>query len=177
MVTLIRGFNLSDYDLILDFYKRMDKEYFPKISERKGGLEGHMLNIINNGGTFCLYEVDGNIDGVAGWLPLDREKNIIQFTFFTFSERLRNTLAPYRMVKYLAERREEYGYGHTKTIIVRTWYEESADRLTRMGMRQVAVIRGDIIPERTSYYFEGYLDLIVNNIFNRRILPRNLTKK
>lgn len=177
MAILIRRFNLNDYDRILDFYKRVDKEYFPKISERKGGLEGHMLNIINNNGAFCLYEVDGGIEGVAGWSLLDKGKSIVKFTFFTFSERLRNTLAPYRMAKHLAERREEYGYGHTKTIIVRTWYEESADRLTRIGMRRVAVIKGDIVPERTSYYFEGNLDLIVDNIFNRRILPRNLTKE
>ena len=177
MVTSIRIFDLKNYNRILDFYKKVDNEYFPKLSHRRGGLEGHILNIINNHGKFCTYEVDGNLEGVAGWLPLDKKKNIIQFTFFTFSERLRNTLAPYRMARYLAERREEYGYGHTKTIIVRTWYEESANRLTRMGMRLVSVVKGDIIPERTSYYFEGDLDLIVNNIFNKRISPRKLIRE
>ena len=174
MVILCRIFRTEDYQKILEFYKRVDSEYFPMLSERRGGLEGHILTILNNRGTFVLYEVDGSLKGAAGFFPFDKEKSVVQFTFFTFIKELQNSLAPYRLAKYLAQKRDELGYSSTKKIIARTWYEESADRLERMGFIQVAAIQGDIIPERTSYYFEGNLDFICENIFNRKTVPRKL---
>ncbi len=174
MTVSIRMFKISDYKRILEFYKRVDSEYFPRLSERIGGIEGHILNIINNNGNFCLYEVDNTVEGVAGWLPLDKNREVLQFTFFSFSQRFRNTIAPYRLARYLADKREEYGYRNTKKVIVRTWYEESADKLSRIGMKKVAIVKGDITPERTSYYFEGNLDFIIANIYKKQTVKKVL---
>jgi hypothetical protein len=168
MTYVCRMFGLDDYQQILLFYMRVDADYFPRLSERRGGLEGHMQNIIQNGGSFALFEDNKLLEGAAGFFPLDQEKTIVQFTFFTFSERYRNTLAPYRLAKFLAQKREELGYGRTRRIIARTWYEASANRMERMGFNHMATIRDDLIPGRTSYYFEGDLSFIVENVMRRR---------
>lgn len=166
----MRMFNprdLMDYQKVLDFYKRVDSDYFPRLSERPEGLEGHMLRIINSGGNFCLFEHDGVLEGAAGFFPLDKNKTVVQFTLFSFSERFRGTLAPYRMIKYLIEKREEFGYMSTRKIVARTWYKESANRLEGLGFKKVSAIEGDIVPQRTSFYFGGEVDFVVRNIMRR----------
>lgn len=177
MVVSIRISEPKDYQKILKFYKRVDSDYFPKLSEREGGLEGHIQTIIDNGGSFALYESGGSLEGAAGFFPLDENKTRVQFTFFTFSKEFRNTLAPYRLAKYLVEMRDELGYKSTKTIIARTWYKKSAERLKRVGFKQITVISGDIIPERTSYYFESNLDFIIKNIMNKKTMHKKSDKK
>jgi len=80
------------------------------------------------------------------------------------------------MVKYLISKKDELGYGTTEKIIARTWYDESANRLKRLGFNQIAVKKDDIIPGRTSYYFEGNIDFIINNIQKRKTVPLDLKK-
>jgi len=63
------------------------------------------------------------------------------------------------------------GYENTKKIIARTWYRESVEKLLKLGFNKVAVVEDDIVPGRTSYYLEGDLDFIVDNILNRKTVP------
>ncbi|MFH1685055.1 MAG: hypothetical protein ABH983_02000 [Candidatus Micrarchaeota archaeon] len=159
-----RIFGVDDYSRILEFYRNVDGEFYPRLSERKGGLGGHMQTIVQNGGSFAIFEENGEIHGVAGFFPLDQNREVVQFTLFSFTERYRNGIAPYRLAKYLANMRVALGYQSTRKIIARTWYEASADRLQRMGFNHVATMKGDLAPDRTSYYFEGSLDFIIENI-------------
>ncbi len=160
-------FELKDYQKILEFYKTIDQEYYPKLSERSGGLEGHIQNIINRNGNFVLFEVNNNIEGLVGFFPIDKDRRVVQFTLFSFSKQYRNSFLPYRMVKYLIESRNSLGYVNTEKLIARTWYEDSANKLERVGFNKVGVVDGDIIPNRTSYYFEGNLNLIIENVLRK----------
>lgn len=168
-----RMFEDTDYQRVLDFYKQADGEYYPLLSEREGGLEGHMQRILQSGGSFALFEVDNELQGAAGFFPIESSKEVVQFTFFTFAQKYRNGLAPYRLARYLAEMKDELGYQATKKLIARTFYESSADRMERMGFNHVATIKGDIIPDRTSYYFEGDLDFVVGNVMKGRTVKRH----
>jgi hypothetical protein len=158
----LRLFELGNYESLLQFYREVDREYFPRLSERPGGLEGHILTILQNNGSFVLFEVDGRVEGACGFFPLDSKRKFVQFTFFTFSSKYRNSLAPYKMVKFLLGIKDELGYHATEKLIARTWYEESADRMERLGFEKVAVVENDVVEGRTSYYFEGDLNVIVS---------------
>lgn len=156
-----RLFESGDYAALLQFYEQVDREYFPKLSERPGGLEGHVLTILQNSGSIALFEINRTIEGACGFFPLDPERTVVKFTLFSFSPGYRKSLAPYRMVRFLLGIQDQLGYTKTEKLIARTWYPESADRMQRLGFDQVAVVEDDIVPGRTSYYFEGNLSRIV----------------
>ena len=59
--------------------------------------------------------------------------------------------------------KDPLGYQDVKKIIARTFYPESAKRLERLGFKKVDEISGDVVPERTSYYYEAD----VNDVLNR----------
>ena len=162
-----RLFEPKDYQKILEFYSRIDSEYYPKLSERGGGIEGHIQKILNNNGTFALFEVDDSIEGLVGFFPLDKDRKVVQFTLFSFSKQYRNSFLPYRMAKYLIKEKNSIGYVNTEKLIARTWYQDSANKLLRIGFNKIGVIDGDVTPGRTSYYFEGNLNLIIENILRR----------
>ena len=173
VVFTIRDFNaLQDYNLILDFYHKIDNCYYPKLSDREGGIEGHVMNIVNNKGMFVLYEVDNSLEGVVGFYPMDKDEKVVQFTFFAFSESFRNSLAPYRMAMYLIKNRGNWGYADTEKLVARTWYKESSMRLEKLGFQKVGEVKGDVVSDRTSYYYEGNLANIIDNIVNRRATVR-----
>lgn len=166
MPSIIRLFEPKDYDALLQFYKKIDSQFIPPLSSREGGLERHVQTILGNNGTFCIYEVDETIEGAVGFFPVDRET--VKCTLFSFTEVYQNSFAPYRVLQYLLQQREELGYSATERIMARTFQSSSAEKLKRLGFRQIAEVHNDIVPERTSRYFEGDLGQLAKIISTRR---------
>ena len=52
MVEEMRMFIEEDYFRLLNFYEKIDGHFLPRLSEREGGLEGHMCQILDNQGGF-----------------------------------------------------------------------------------------------------------------------------
>src|SRR3989344_1722851 len=102
-------FESSDYEKLLEFYRRIDSEFYPRLSQRRGGLEGHIQQVLSNNGSFALFETDNLIHGAVGFFPLDVQRKIVQFNLFAFTKNYRGTLYPYKMTRYLTSLRNPLG--------------------------------------------------------------------
>ena len=164
MTTQIRMYNQEDYPELLSFYERIDSQYFPRLSERPGGLDAHMLKVLNKGGGFFLYLVGNRIEGASAYNPVDKDKSCVEFTLFSFSESFWNSLAPLRLARYMIEMKDPLGYAEVEKFIARTFYPESSARLERLGFNKVAEVENDVIEGRTSYYYEADAKTVVKKL-------------
>jgi len=164
MVTELRMYGEADYPELLTFYQRIDSQYFPKLSERPGGLESHMLKVLMAKGGFFLYLVDNRIEGASSYIPMDKERKSVQFTLFSFSEPFWNSLAPFRLAKYMINMRDQLGYKDVEKFVARTFYPKSSERLERLGFNKVAEISDDVVKGRTSYYYEADANKVIGKL-------------
>lgn len=161
MVGFVRMFNREDYTQLLEFYKRIDYQYYPRLSDRRGGLEAHILKNLNNKGGFFLFIDNGLIEGACGYLPLDESKKIVEFNLFSFTEKYWKTLMPFNLVRYMIKMKDQLGYSDIDKFIARTFYKESAERMERIGFKKVAEIENDLVEGRTSYYYVSDAKVVI----------------
>ncbi|MBI2045467.1 hypothetical protein HYT23_05390 [Candidatus Pacearchaeota archaeon] len=163
----IRKYSLEDYQELLKFYKEIDEQYLPRLSEREGGLEAHILNILNRDGGFFLFLEYDKIEGACGYFPEDKSKKVVNFTLFSFTERYWNTWVPYKLAKHMVEQKDYLGYMNVEKFLARTFYNKSAERLEKLGFRKIAEIKNDIIAGRTSYYYEADAGIVLGKFMRR----------
>lgn len=161
MKATIRMYTPEDHDQLIAFYEKSDQHFFPPLSHREGGIQQHIQQTLENGGSYCILEEKGNIRGAVGFHPIDDNRETVRFTFFSVDNPDQNPIIPFRMAHYLAVNRNELGYANTKKVECRTATQKSAERLQKIGLTKTQTVKGELIPDRTSMYFEGALDQIL----------------
>jgi len=155
MARIIKTFNIEDYQRLLEFYKKIDKQYYPHLSGRTGGLQAHMLRNINNKGGFFLDNIDFKIVGGCGYRPLDNSKKVVEFNLFSYLKEFRKKGLPIGLIRYMINTKDSLGYKNVEKFVARTFYPESVDLLIRIGFNKIAEIENDLVKGRTSYYFKA----------------------
>jgi hypothetical protein len=155
---------VRERELLEDFIKRVDKDYFPPISQREGGIEGQIEETVAYNGDVVVYDVNGVIEGAAMFFPVTPNKEVVEFSLFSFTKQYRGSLKPYLLARYLLDNWSMLGYSNTKRLVGMTWYEESVGRVKVIGFEVVKIVPMDIIPERISYYFEGSVEFVAEKL-------------
>jgi len=164
MVSEYRTYKPADYQKLLEFYRKVDGDFNPPLSQRTCGIEGHISNILSHNGTFVLYEDDDALKGAIGFFPTDESKTVVRFTFLAFDKTARGSTKLYKLAKFLVEQRHNLGYSSVTKIEMRTGSEKSANSLRLLGCNLVREVKGDLTDERTTYYFEGSAESISSRI-------------
>ena len=153
MKSKIRFADADNRPIIEEFFKSIDDDFFPKLSEREYGLINYLDKAMNEG-KIALFERNGKVLGVSSYWY---ENNNVRLCLTGVAKKYRGTLVLYRLFQFMVL--QESGI---KKVISKTWSTNKALKsiLVTLGFKKVNEIKGDLDIERISEIYEGDFELI-----------------
>ena len=148
MENRIRFANIENRPILEAFFKSIDDDFFPKLSERENGAAGFLDKAMKEG-RIAFFERNGEVLGVSSYWY---ENDNVRVCLSGVAKKYRKTLVLYRLFQFMIL--QESGINK---VISKTWSTNNDLKsiLETLGLKKVNEIRGDLDVNRISEFYEA----------------------
>lgn len=151
MENTVRFATDADYERVKEFYNSIDNDFFPRLSEREGGLDKYLRRAIDNG-KIAIFERNKNIIAASSyWFE---NENIARISVTGVAKIYRRSIALYRLIEYMVRQEAK---NLVEKVQASTWTgnQNLKPILEMLGFRKIQTIKGDLSPKRVTEVYEA----------------------